>query len=159
MNFDSIDKIKEAGFQGFVTVRDLYNSGYDSIPEKGGVYLILRKSILKPVFVAEGTGGYFKGKDPNVSIDELQRNWVEGTCVMYIGKANSLRRRLSQYMRFGHGMNVGHYGGRYIWQLADNKDLIVCWKPTENIPRSEEFSLIHEFIEHYGNRPFANLRD
>jgi hypothetical protein len=159
MNFQSVSQIKEAGFFGFVRIEDLYNSGYSSVPERGGVYLILRVSDAKPVFVSKGTGGYFKGKEPNVSIDELKSNWVDGTCVMYIGKSSNLRKRVSAYVRFGHGKNVGHFGGRLIWQLYDCHDLIVCWKPTDNDSRMEEASLIQEFVDYYGMRPFANLQD
>ena len=78
---------------------------------------------------------------------------------MEIGKATSLKKRISQYIKFGHGANVGHYGGRFIWQLADSKDLIVCWKPSLINPRTEESALIQEFIGYYGERPFANLQD
>lgn len=159
MEFQSVSQIKEAGFCGFVTVESLFNFGYASIPEEGGVYMILRRSVSKPVFLSKGTGGYFKEKEPNVDIDVLKANWVEGTCVMYIGKATSLKKRISQYIRFGHGANVGHYGGRFIWQLADSKDLFVCWKPSRINPRTEESALIQEFIGHYGERPFANLQD
>lgn len=159
MEFQSISQIKEAGFYGFATVEELFCFGYSNIPDAGGVYMILRKSSLKPTFVPVGTGGYFKEKDPNVSIDILKTNWIDKTCVMYIGKATSLRKRISQYIRFGHGKNVGHFGGRLIWQLADCKDLIVCWKPSHENPRAEEYSLIQEFIGYYGERPFANLQD
>ena len=53
-----------------------------------------------PNFLPVGTGGLFKGEDPNVSIAELQNNWVEGTPVVYIGKATSIKKRLSQYSAF-----------------------------------------------------------
>ena len=62
-------------------------------------------------------------------------------------------------MRFGSGKNVGHYGGRYIWQLADSDDLVVCWKCVED-SRRVEAAMIAEFKKnHNGKRPFANLQD
>ena len=61
-------------------------------------------------------------------------------------------------MRFGQGKNIGHYGGRLIWQLKHSGDLVICWKglPTED-PRKVEVKLIQEFVSKYSNRPFANL--
>lgn len=59
------------------------------------------------------TGGFFKGKNPNVSIQELNSNWIDGEHIVYIGKATELCRRLRQYMSFGQGKNIGHWGGRY----------------------------------------------
>ena len=50
MEFQSVSQIKDAGFSGFVTVESLFNFGYASIPEEGGVYMILRKSVSKPVY-------------------------------------------------------------------------------------------------------------
>ena len=132
-----------------------------------GVYVVLRESESSPQFLSEGTGGFFKGKNPNVSIAELKANWVEGTHVIYIGKAGgadssaTLQKRLGQYLRFGQGANIGHWGGRYIWQLADSRDLVVCWKTlTNEEPREIEHQMIADFkAVHAGKRPFANLKD
>jgi len=94
----------------------------------------------------------------------LRANWVEGTPVVYIGKAGdpgsaaTLRSRLGQYFKFGAGRNIGHWGGRYIWQLADAQDLIVCWLPLPHgLPSETETQLIQQFRNKYGTRPFANL--
>ncbi len=124
--------------------------------------MVVRTSTEKPKFLTEGTGGHFKHKDPNVGINELEANWVEGTCVVYIGKASSLAKRLEQYLRFGEGKPVGHWGGRYIWQLADAKELLFCWLPLPSTmdPEEIEHELISTFRAQYWDcRPFANLRD
>ena len=98
MKFDTIHNITNAGFQGFVTVSELWSGEVSRIPAGKGVYMVVRASETKPQFVEVGTGGHFKGKNPNISIEELKRNWIEGTCVIYIGKATSLRNRLGQYL-------------------------------------------------------------
>ena len=162
MNFNDIELIKKAGFTGFKKMSELF---FDSstIPKIKGVYLILNMEN-KSDFLTIGTGGHFKGKNPNVSITELKSNWVDNTIVMYIGKAGkdgssaTLQSRLRQYFRFGQGKNVGHWGGRFIWQLKNSKDLVVCWKtlPTED-PRTCEANSIQEFVLQYSKRPFANL--
>ena len=112
-----------------------------------------------PSFLSVSLGGRFKGKDPTVSSRELCENWVTGTPVVYIGKATSLRARLRQYRDFGNGKPVGHWGGRYIWQLADAAELLVAWKPTAGEPRTIEAEMIAAFVQQFGKRPFANLKD
>ena len=126
--------------------------------------MVLYLDSMVPVFLAEGTGGYFKGRNPNVPVDVLECNWVQGTPVTYIGKAGgstsnaTLRSRVRQYLRFGQGNNVGHWGGRYIWQLENTDNLAVCWKfVTDEEPREIESRLIQMFISDFGKRPFANL--
>lgn len=110
-------------------------------------------------------GGWFRGKDPNVAEAVLRANWVENASVLYIGKAGdpgksaTLRSRLTQYLKFGDDKAVGHWGGRYIWQLADAQELCVAWKPLpDGEPSVVETALIAAFSAHYGRRPFANLR-
>lgn len=153
------------GFKGFKTVRALIDGKYKDIPEVRGIYVLLKPS-KNPEFVNQGTGGFHKGEDPNVSIDTLKKNWVEKADVIYIGKAGApdkethLRKRLSTYFRFGQGKPAGHKGGRYVWQLKNCYDIVVCWKelPTGD-PREEEAKLIQAFKEKYKMRPFANLVD
>lgn len=146
------------------------------VPKKKGIYLVLWPDEKSPVFVEKGTGGFFKGKDPNVAICELEKHWIENERILYIGQAGgkvkrkngdilnnkaTLQSRIEQYMQFGQGLPKGHYGGRYIWQLANAKDLIICWKVLiEYDSREEEKEMIKGFKkEHEGKRPFANLQD
>lgn len=134
-------------------------------PRKPGVYLIARQDLssLEPAaFVETGTGGAFKGKNPNVSIEILNRKWVLGTNVLYIGKAGgksaNLASRLRTFFRFGQGLPVPHRGGRYIWQLPTPEELLVYWCELENIaPREVEREMLLRFEEQYGRLPFANL--
>lgn len=169
--------LKKNGFQGFKTIAELRKKK-SIIPKQQGVYVVLYGKDTKPTFVERGTGGFFKGKDPNVSIEELEQKWVENTSVIYIGKAGgskkvekegeitsvklnaTLNSRLSQYLGFGNGKKVGHWGGRYTWQLADAEDLIICWKITDEEPRTVEQKMIADFKNvHSGERPFANKAD
>lgn len=163
---DEKQKLVDAGFSGFVTIGSLM-ADIAVVPAMPGVYVVMRKSGEQPMFLQHGTGGFFKGKEPNVGIPVLGRNWVGGTSVVYIGKAGgsksgaTLRSRLEPYMQFGQGKPVGHYGGRYIWQLQDAQDLVVCWKTiTDEEPRDVERRMIEKFKNsHNGYRPFANLKD
>lgn len=152
-----VNALKMDVFNGFVRVFNLRGEALKDIPDVPGVYMVLRDSVERPDFLVRGSGGYFKGKDPNVPLSELCANWVEGANVLYIGKAKSLRKRISQYLRFGDGKPVGHWGGRYIWQLADARELIFCWMPVIGDADAVETEMICRFREHYGSRPFANL--
>ncbi len=79
--------LQAQGFEGFKTMGKLMDGAMTQIPAQKGVYVVLRESELAPQFLTEGTGSFFKGKNPNVPISELKTNWVEGTPVVYIGKA------------------------------------------------------------------------
>ena len=164
--FESIESIRNAGFWGFVTIDDLRNKRLSQLPEEAGVYLVLRTVATTPVFLEVSPAGHFKDKDPTVPVSKLLENWVDGTPVLYIGKAGSstgdstLKSRLNQYLKFGAGRPVGHKGGKFIWQVKGLESFIVCWKLTPNQdPREIERELIVQFkAEYNGRRPFANLR-
>lgn len=159
---DVIQILKKDGFEGFISVENLMKS-HKIIPTDSGVYLFLRLNNSEPEFLEQGTGGFFKRKtpkNPNVSVAELRDNWISNEAIVYIGKAKSLKTRLSSYLRFGEGKFATHWGGRYIWQLKDSRELIVCWKTMDEDPRVVEEKMIAKFKEeHGGRRPFANLID
>ncbi len=155
-----IEDIRQRGFEGFVPISALRRSLCCEVPDKHGVYLVLRLSRSAPRFCGESTGGYFKGKNPAVNVDRLEKKWVAKALVLYIGKAGpgrTLRNRLKAYMQFGQGRPVAHWGGRYIWQLRGSSDLVVCWKTTRSTPRDVEKAMILKFEQLYFNLPFANL--
>jgi hypothetical protein len=167
MWFDSIESLREDGFKGFINVQDLRISRKD-VPPKRGVYLVLYLSNEWPKFVTIGTGGWYRS-DPNENIKILENNWIEGAIVIYIGQAGSkpnkdwskttLRKRLSLYMRYGQGKGVAHEGGRNIWQIENNQNLVLCWKSLPGMiekPKDVESNLIREFKNYYGDLPFAN---
>ncbi len=155
--------LAEAGFVGFVAFADL---PLVDVPTTAGVYVVLRPGETTPVFLGQSPAGWFKGKDPSVAVERLNRKWISGISVVYIGKAGvepsgggGLRRRLGQYRRHGAGEAVGHWGGRFIWQLEDSEQLRVAWKVTLDLdPEDVESSLIADFVDVFGRLPFANLR-
>lgn len=66
----------------------------------------------------ERNRGFFKGNNPNRPTTELEKHWVHGVLVIYIGQAGgtmkgkwseqTLNDRISTYMKFGQGKPVGH---------------------------------------------------
>ena len=165
MTFSNVDELKLLGFEGFLSIKELISNS-SILPKERGVYCIINPAGFNNEFIEKGCGGNFKSKNPNVSISELNENWVKDAFVVYIGKAGgtnkkaTLRSRLKQYLNFGQGKPVGHWGGRLIWQLKYSSALIVCWKALPNQePREYEAELIRLFVTKFGKRPFANLCD
>ncbi|MFD1722875.1 hypothetical protein [Amnibacterium endophyticum] len=154
--------LEHGGFAGFVPFSQLPEAG---VPQAPGVYAVLRTSGAAPMFMRESSGGRFKGKDPAIAPEALERAWVDGPEVVYIGKATrgsagrrGLEKRLDEYRRFGAGEPVGHWGGRAIWQLADRDELLVAWNATEEDAAAVESRMLGDFRDRYGVLPFANLR-
>lgn len=154
--------LTDRGFSGWVPFAGL---GGSEVPRVAGVYVVLRPDTSAPVFRPSSPAGRFKGRDPSVAADVLAAAWVDTATVLYVGKASAgkegrrgLRKRLDEYRRHGSGQAVGHWGGRYIWQLEDSASLLVAWCPTPpgQDPGQAEFELIAEFVAAYGVRPFAN---
>jgi hypothetical protein len=147
--------LSDAGFTGWITFDRL--STASPCPKEGGVYVVCRTEIADPKFTEQSCGGWFKNRNPTVSLDALRANWVEGADIVYIGKANDLRRRLGEFAKFGAGKPIGHWGGRLIWQLLEAPTLIVGWKATpDRDPESVEGEMIAHFRSTFGKPPFAN---
>lgn len=164
MWWTGIDAAKAEGFTGFQTIEKLRASKLEEVPKKPGVYLILRPPGTSPVFAAVSCGGHFKGKNPSVECSLLLTKWVADVAVIYVGKAgggnnSTLHSRLKAYLQFGEGKPVGHWGGRYIWQIEQNHALLVAWKVLDtDVPLAVEQRMLDEFSARFLKLPFANCR-
>ncbi len=161
MTFDRAGLIA-VGFQGFRTIQQLRSSVLTEVPKTGGVYVVLREIEHTPAFMDVSTGGWFKGKNPTVSRQELMTQWVPGAHVIYIGKGDGekgLQGRMKQYLNFGLGRPIGHWGGRLIWQIEASSDFVIAWRLVSGgqTARGLESQLLSEFEQQYGRLPFANL--
>lgn len=147
----------EAGrLVGWITFHTL-TSGLTDVPQTGGVYVVIQAAGAEPGFLDSNPRGRFKDRDPTVDPAALEANWVDGAEVVYIGKADNLRRRLRQFAQFGAGKPIGHWGGRLIWQLARSKELLVAWRETPGeVPKEMETAMLAEFRAVYSKPPFAN---
>jgi|GEM_PF-2502710 len=140
------------------------------IPDISGVYIVVYPHELsEDMFINPGSGGYFKGENPNVEIGELFSNWVAGADVLYIGRTGgttvngfvseaTLRKRIKQLLQYGNGRPVGHRGGRYLWQHKNSSDFRIYWYTcVDENPVTLEQNIRKEFLDEYNQRPFANL--
>jgi hypothetical protein len=157
--------LEAQGFEGFFIVGQLHAEGCEGLPNEPGVYAIVRESLAPPEFLVKSVAPIYRGQDPTQPIDALTQRWVPGAQVLYFGRApgpgvrSLLRQRVKRYLRFGHGRVVGHWGGRFVWQLRDHTALRVCWKTTRAEDATPtETALQARFREHYGVLPFANLQ-
>ncbi len=120
--------------------------------------MVLRDTDQPVAFLPESPAGWFKDRNPTVDPSQLTDQWVASSRCVYIGKANRLRQRIQQYIDFGRGQPVGHWGGRLIWQLADHTDLDIMWKPVEGVAAEVESAMLAQFEHLHGRLPFAYLR-
>lgn len=150
------------GFTGFVPFARV--SEASDLP---GVYVVLRIATTPPIFRPTSSVKPRQGRLGAVGIDTLEGRWIQDCQVMNIGKAggtsigSTLKCRLEEYRATGAGSSSKHQGGRYIWQLADRDQLLVCWKVVLDVePRAVEKRMLQQFrYEHGGRLPFANLRE
>src|SRR6478735_609197 len=135
--------LKQDGFTGFRPLQDLE---INRIPQKPGIFAVLRPEGYRGQFLARSTAGVFKKKDPTLKTDALDAEWVDGADVLYVGKAGpgskgnrGLRRQIQEFVDFGAGKPPGHWDGRLIWQLPAANKLIVAWKelPVEQLAAAE----------------------
>ncbi|BCW73270.1 hypothetical protein [Arthrobacter sp. NicSoilB8] len=154
--------LKQDGFTGFRPLGDL---DINRIPQKPGIFAVLRPEAFGPQFLAKSTAGIFKKKNPTLKPEALDAEWVDGADVLFLGKAGpgskgnrGLRRQIQEFVDFGKGKPPGHWDGRLIWQLAGAGSLIVAWKelPVEQLSAAEA-GYHAAFVEQYGRLPYANL--
>lgn len=160
--------LERLGFVGFVPVKTLRAQrpcAVDLPKDAAGVYIAYRESDRPVSFLRASPAGQWRG-DPTLPLAELRRRWVALSPIVYIGKAdrpspnstNSLRTRVSAYLRFGAGSNARHSGGYPTWQLHDSADLLIAWCVVKR-PRSPlrfERELLDAHVAHFGALPFAN---
>jgi transcriptional regulator with XRE-family HTH domain len=148
--------LEDRGFEGFMRIRALQR-GCPTVPALPGIYVVIRLSSEDPDFLEASVGGHFKGRNPTVSTERLSEKWVAGAHVLYVGRGGNLRKRLDLLARFSRGEAVGHWGGRFLWQLADHDELLVAWLNTTD-QEGQEAELIDELAAAHDALPFANLR-
>lgn len=103
----------------------------------------------------------YKGKSMLYDSIKLNMKYEKSDkVILYIGKAggnNRLRGRLRQLIRYGYGEADNHRGGRAIWQIRNNKDLILGYFSCNN-PESNEKVLLETYGKQYGVLPLANWK-
>jgi len=156
--------LKQHNISNFSTFEELHKSNCRDIPDKCGVYIVFCPLSFKVQFKASTDGlEQYNSRELTVSIQALQDKWVPQTHILYIGKAggtsNTLLKRVRQYVRYGYREVQNHRGGRYIWQLEGDKNLLIGYKVLINEDaKMYEENMLTQFEEHFHKLPFANLK-
>ena len=101
-----------------------------------------------------------KVQNPNFIdvIDRLMSFWLQDEHIVYIGKATSLRSRISQYYRTPLGARRPHAGGHWIKTLSNLNSLFVHYGISDQ-PKKTEDLMLQEFIDKVSNETLNQLFD
>ncbi|HJX77699.1 hypothetical protein [Glutamicibacter sp.] len=155
-------ELKSDGFTGFRPIKTLE---INRVPNRQGLFVILRPADYTPKFLTKSTAGIFKKKDPSLPVADLSKRWVDSAQILYLGKAGpgsqgnrGLRIQLKEIIDFGAGKPPGHWDSRLLWQLGGVGKLMIAWK---ELPAEELNAALVEyqarFIKEHGQLPYANL--
>ena len=125
-----------------------------------GVYMfVLPKDFGKFEFKAHSTSGKWKGKNPDVSVEKLKEEWVDGAEILYIGKRErkTVYERVLEHKNFLSGEPISARGGRIIGQIPNYEKLEVWYLKCDN-PTEMKEKLLQDFKKQYKKLPFANLK-
>lgn len=147
------------------TFEQIYHGALNSVPAA-------RHTGVYKVFVPEGFEVSFRqitdavADSKNVKdVDLLKKRWNmiqsssedSGKNILYIGTTTDmLKERVTCFAKYGYGKVKNHHGGYPIWQIADNKKLLVDIYPFVGDPEAEETRLLDEYIDTYGTEPIGN---
>ena len=150
-------------FSNFYLIKDLYNSGFQIIPNTKGIYLVMKPKNMTITFLSKTTAiSEYKGKNMMYDVNILQNKFNNSDKeILYIGKAggtkNNLRKRISQFVKYGYKKAINHRGGRAIWQIKGNKYLLIGYYICDN-PEYKEKELLQEYLHKNGTLPVANWK-
>lgn len=133
-----------------------------SIPRQEGTYKVILPNNFE-VNIKSDSDVLQCTKTP-YPIDLLCDKWEkiskisnEEKYIVYIGKAKDLRQRTLQFIRFRMGQVRNHAGGRALWQIENNMQLLFEYSVEAN-SREKEKRMLLTYKEKYGLYPFANFK-
>ena len=142
-------------------LEDIYNNSFIDISDNKGIYIVKVAEGFTPVFL-ETTTAIENYKDKNMVYDasKLKEKYNNSDQhVLYIGKSGgrspTLKKRIRQLIRYGYEEVKNQRGGRAIWQIENNKELLLGYMEFEQPEMWEKYSLII-YKEKYGVFPVAN---
>jgi len=151
--------------------RQLDNNSLSSIPNKNGYYIVYSPEGFEIKFNSQtdAVKSYVKRGEIidlvypleilNSKLEAVQSiKDKEYRDILYIGKAeggNGLRQRIKQFVGYGYKTSNNHRGGRAIWQIENNKSLLLDYFVCENA-EARERDFLNAFKQKYNTYPLAN---
>ena len=122
----TIDDLRSEAFVVSVKVDDLRDD-VSAVPLSGGIYVVVRRVAHRRHFSSRAAAGTSKvGIRPRFSMYSRTSGCRTRRC------STSARATCcgvgSRSTRLSAAGPIGHWGGRYIWQLSDSDELLVAWK-------------------------------
>lgn len=153
--------------------KELDNDGLSSIPDINGYYTVFLPEAFEIRLKGdtEAINSYIKKGEKICLVYPLEKliNKLETVRriqdkkdrkILYIGKAEGkrgLQQRITEFVRYSYGLCENHRGGRALWQIENNKSLLLDFTICENAEK-EEKRLLQNFKLRYHTYPFANWR-
>lgn len=132
---------------------------WTDIPKESGVYITFLPNEIEIHFNREPC----KAIHTQVtSIAELKDKWNKinkdvNTDILYIGKADNLKKRVSELVRFGAGRAKNHVGGEWLWQVNNIMHAKIMLIPC---PHGKQLAfekyLLNQFVKEHKILPLAN---
>ena len=154
------------------SIKELYKN-YDIIPKESGIYLVECPENFKVVFCDYPTrkikiNEYYYASELTDKYNRTLNNKILNIAKADIRtRGGALNKRIKELMRFGYGEADNHCGGKAIWQIQNNEQLLVCWETLDKInkkrdkifdtAKSAENALIKYFYNKYNEYPLANM--
>lgn len=150
--------------------RELDQNGHLDINNVSGIYKIYLPKDFE-IIIRPNTDAIeeYNGRSMLYSVEELRDKYLhisaarnDDKYLIYIGKAGQsigrgLQKRIEEFVKYGYGLCNNHRGGRAIWQLENNKKLLLEYFECDNPLQIEKEQLKKYKVENK-TYPFANWR-
>lgn len=149
-------------FDSIFTIKQIYEDGFEIIPYSAGIYVVFKPENMNINFLPLSTAiNKYKEENMLYDVNILNSKYEKSDkLILYIGKAggkNKLRKRIKQLVRYGYNEVNNHRGGRAIWQIEDNKNLLIGYKMC-NYPELTEKNLLLDYCAKNNVLPVGNWK-
>ncbi|MDX2472339.1 MAG: hypothetical protein QNL91_01395 [Candidatus Krumholzibacteria bacterium] len=122
--------------------------------------MILKSNTPVEFTSSPGSAKFAKSEDLDVLHSKWNRIQRKATTdILYIGKGDSIRSRVSQLARFGAGRAKNHAGGEWLWQVHNIGNAKVLMQSCPNGKQvGFENWLLEKFHREHGEYPLANRK-